>query len=217
MKIGDGRENPRRNAFLSSLGLESGLFIGPDPAHSKKVVFVRKPQDARGFKADGVYTDQGDCVLGVTVADCMPIWLQDRRRGAFGVLHSGWQGTGICIEALNAFRAAFGSSPSDIDVILGPSIGACCYAVGPERALQYMQEFGPQAAVEREGQWYLDMAQANQGILREAGVESIAVVDSCTACDAQLGSSRRQGRSSFTRMLAGISTRIPLDRKVKNR
>ena len=37
----------------------------------------------------------------VTVADCMPLYLYDSVSGVFGVVHSGWKGTGIIGEALN--------------------------------------------------------------------------------------------------------------------
>jgi hypothetical protein len=41
------------------------------------------------------------------VADCLPIFVYDRRGGAFALLHSGWKGTGIgaCCYAVDAARA----------------------------------------------------------------------------------------------------------------
>lgn len=210
MRFEGGKRNPRREAFLASIGLDGRPYSGVELAHSTKVVFAEAggmPPDA---KADGIISrDSGRC-LGVTVADCMPIWMYDRSSGCFGVLHSGWKGTGVCLAALKALESAQGTKPRDVAFILGPRIGACCFEVAPERAVQYMDAFGADAAVQREGRWYLDMARANRAILEKAGVEDISSVDSCTVCDPRMGSARRQGQGKFTRMLAGIAAFFPL-------
>jgi len=216
MKFEKGKRNQNREAFLSAIGLEGRHYVGVELAHSKKAVFVGSGGPGPGSKADGLFTEDRRLCLGVTVADCMPIWFLDRSSGAFGVLHSGWKGTGICLEALTSLKA-MGTKPEDFAFILGPCIGSCCYEVPPERAVQFMDSFGADAAICREGRWFLDMQGANRKILGEAGVNEVVSVELCTACDLRMGSLRRQGQGKFVRMLAGIGAFFPLDRRIKNR
>jgi polyphenol oxidase len=147
----------------------------------------------------------------VTVADCMPIWLLDRRSGAFGILHSGWRGTGILGVAMRAIARRFGSDPGSISVILGPAIGCCCYAVGEERAEAFAAEHGEGSVSRSGGRWRLDLRAANISIAERAGAGSLLSIEACTSCDPRLGSYRRQGPDSFTRMLAvcGAATVSP--------
>ncbi|TXT43965.1 MAG: hypothetical protein FD137_1690 [Spirochaetes bacterium] len=149
--------------------------------------------------------------LAVTVADCMPIWLFDRRFSAYGILHSGWKGTGILSLAVDRMRKEFGCSKDDILAILGPSIGSCCYMVDAERAAVFSAEFGESSIAERpgEGEVYLDLRKANLGIAERIGLGAVLDIDLCTACASSLGSFRRQGSQAFTRMLALAASGLP--------
>ena len=210
MKFTRGKANPNREAFLSSMGMEGRIYRGLELAHSRKVVFATSGAEPSEGKADGLFCRDPLLCLGVTVADCMPIWFLDRASGCFGVLHSGWKGTGICLEALKALEAMNGTKPEDVAFILGPCIGPCCYEVPPERAAQFMDAFGAEAAESRDGRWFLDLCGANRKILGEAGVTDVLSVGACTACDGRMGSFRRQGQGKFIRMLAGIGSFFPL-------
>ena len=147
----------------------------------------------------------------VTVADCMPIWMLDRGSGAFGILHSGWRGTGILAAAVRGMAERFGSRPSTIAVVLGPAIGPCCYSVSEERALRFAAEFGGESVLWRGDSHFLDLRKANISMAERAGIGDLLSIEACTSCDARLGSFRRQGATSFTRMLAvcGKSSKKP--------
>ncbi|HUX38556.1 MAG TPA: polyphenol oxidase family protein [Rectinemataceae bacterium] len=141
-------------------------------------------------------------VATVTVADCMPIWLWDSASGAWGLLHSGWKGTGILERAIQAISARRGVSPATMSVILGPAIGACCYEVPETRAEFFAAEFG-EHSVDRSGpRPRIDIRAANLAIARRLGVGALLSIDACTSCDSSLGSFRREGASDFTRMVA---------------
>jgi YfiH family protein len=87
-----------------------------------------------GSDADGHVTDSEGLLLGVTGADCVPVFVVDPSRRAIALLHAGWRGTVACIleEGLAVLAAEFGSLPPDLFVHLGPSICGDCYEVGPE-------------------------------------------------------------------------------------
>ena len=70
----------------------------------------------------------------------LPIFLVDPVTGAFGLVHSGWKGTGIVHAALESMMAAFGTDPRDVSVTIGPGIGPCCYRVPEERARVFLRK-----------------------------------------------------------------------------
>lgn len=141
-------------------------------------------------------------VATVTVADCMPLWLWDAASGAWGLLHSGWKGTGILAEAVRGLLEARGGRASSLSLILGPAIGPCCYEVPRERAAYFARNFG-EACVDYSGALpRLDIRAANLAMAENLGVGALLSVEACTSCEPRLGSFRREGAASFTRMVA---------------
>jgi len=207
MKFGEAPCAPNREAFLRSCGLEPGGAFGLELAHSRRIVAPGRGDDAAAMArelggADGIVLDDPGLAATVTVADCMPIWLLDRGSGCFGLLHSGWKGTGILRTAVDFLADRRGTSPRDLAVILGPAIGSCCYGVPEARSAAFAAEFGPTAAEGRGGGWFLDLRAANLALAEELGVGYALSIEACTSCDRRLGSYRRQGQGAFTRMLA---------------
>jgi YfiH family protein len=197
---------PSRQRLRERLGVPRERFYGARQVHSQRVLILGEQHAAEvaGVEADGLVTQREDAVLSVTVADCLPIWLSDRRTGAFGIVHSGWKGTGIVAEAILLLRSRFGSRPGEITAVIGPGIGACCYTVPPDRAALFLGRYGAAAVIPDAAHPRLDLREANLVLLREAGVEDIQVVTDCTSCTPRLGSFRRQGPGEYTLMLAWI-------------
>lgn len=195
---------PFRSRFIAGLGVRPERVHALRQVHSRRVVVVKESPigTPAPVEADGMITASEEAVLTVTVADCLPICLFDRRTAAFGLVHSGWKGTGIVVEALHAMAAEFGTRPADVAVTIGPGIGPCCYTVAEERALAFASEFGPDSVNRGAGQPRLDLRAANVSLLEAAGVTDITVVSDCTGCTPALGSFRRQGPRDYLLMLA---------------
>ncbi|GAB4365554.1 MAG: hypothetical protein Kow009_02330 [Spirochaetales bacterium] len=168
--------------------------------HTRIVRHVSRNDDP-GYRGDGLLTEDPEVVLGITVADCLPILLFDPRNQVRGLLHSGWKGTGILREAVEVMCARYGTDPRDLYVLFGPSIRSCCYRVDANRAEWFLRHFGRGTAVNREGSFYVDLVQANRNIAETMGVHSVQVVGGCTFCDTRFHSYRRMGPSEFQRML----------------
>ncbi len=123
---------PWRAGLFAALGVEPGRVRCVRQVHSRAVVRIdgSEAPDGPFPEADGMTTDRPDLLLTVTVADCLPIFLADRRTGAFALVHSGWKGTGIVVEAVRLMEAAYGTHAADLAATIGPGIGPCCY-IGP--------------------------------------------------------------------------------------
>jgi purine-nucleoside/S-methyl-5'-thioadenosine phosphorylase / adenosine deaminase len=138
----------------------------------------------RGRPGDGLWTDEPGVPMLKLTADCLPIALA-RTSGepALALLHAGR--LGLLEGIVAAGVAALGGR---VAAVVGPGIGPCCYEVGPEIREDYRARFG--AAVVRGSN--LDLWQATELALREAGVEPIERVDLCTACHSELFFSHRR-------------------------
>ena len=207
MALSKRATQPWRRAFFAARGFPPERSLGLHQVHSRSVVVIegQTAGECARIDADGMVTDRADPVLTVTVADCLPLLIVDRRSGAFAIVHSGWRGTGIVVDALNIMNERFGCEPVDCGVTIGPGIGACCYEVPEERAAAFEAGFGAGAVVREPGRGpRLDLRAANVALLEAAGVEEITVVDDCTRCSESLGSFRRQGPERYTLMLAWI-------------
>lgn len=215
MKYNPQDESPARLAFFRRLGIDPERVVGIELKHSRNVAFINTKEDLRalvdaqheseGF--DGIITTNRMLVPSVTVADCMPIYLFCEKAGAFGVLHSGWKGTGILSVALEGMMERFPCSPCDISVIFGPAIGVCCYEVDSERAARFRNEFGLRSVREMAKEdgtirYYIDLLGANIELAQSLGIKRCTAVRACTSCGQRFASYRRDGAQHFTRMLA---------------
>ncbi len=194
---------PERRKILKLLGLRKESLITCYQVHSKSVFYIEKPS-YNMLEGDGLITDNPSLILGVTVADCMPIYFYDRKQKIFGIVHSGWKGTGIIAEAVIKLQMKWKSEKKDIDVVLGPSAGNCCYAVDKSRSREFSRMWGDKSVDNRDGKYYLDLKAANISILERIGITHVYDMHECTICNEKYGSFRREGPDDYTRMLALI-------------
>ena len=221
MRFRWNEENPQRAQCLSQIaghvaGGQGQLMPVPlELIHSKTVYDLREGNETLGLQGDGMITRNSALMPVVTVADCMPLYLYDSVTGVFGVVHSGWKGTGIVGQALELARSSYGAKAEDFSIVIGPHIRNCCYIVDEERAKYFSDNFGSDCVspLEEGGKCYaggrglsvswnngngklyrLSLEKANLNVLEGAGVreENIAVCTDCTCCNELLGSNRRE-------------------------
>ena len=146
-------ENRRR--FLQVIdALNCGKLLTIRQFHSGMVQIVEAGDGAREgrletadgravLRGDGMMTDVPGVMLGVQVADCVPVVVADVRRRAVAVFHAGWRGTlaRIVERGIGRMRLRYGSRPEDLVAVVGPSIGACCYSVGEEVRFEFESQF----------------------------------------------------------------------------
>ncbi|MCL2434034.1 MAG: peptidoglycan editing factor PgeF [Clostridia bacterium] len=150
-------------------------------------------------EADALITNRPGQCLAVHVADCVPIILFDPHAKALAVIHAGWRGTAgnIAYNAVQAICSKYNAEPRNLLAAIGPSIGPCCYRVGPECAERF-----PGECV--DDSMHLDLWLANKLNLLSAGVfaQNIHIAKSCTACNYDRYFSHRASGGSTGRMAA---------------
>lgn len=128
---------------------------------------------------DGHLTRTPGVLLGVTVADCVPVTLVAVEVRAVAVLHAGWRGAaaGIVASGVQALRDRLGVAPDGLEAHLGPSICGACYEVGPEvhEQLGLAVPSGPTP---------VDLRRVLARDLRDAGLgaDGVTVSTWCTRC-----------------------------------
>jgi purine-nucleoside/S-methyl-5'-thioadenosine phosphorylase / adenosine deaminase len=192
--VGDDPEavTQNRNRLAAALGVHR-LTVA-DQRHTDQVALVTPELAGRGhdgaadaraaFPAtDAMITNVPGIALAILVADCAPVVLYDPARRAIGVAHSGRVGTikGVVPKTITAMTAAFGSSPNDLLIGIGPAIGAASYEIGTAEASEVMAAFGPEGkqllAENRPGHALFDLTGAIRHELTAVGVPSANVHD----------------------------------------
>ncbi len=138
--------------------------------------------------ADAVITDRKGLLIGIQVADCVPILIFDRKKGISGAVHAGWRGTaeGIVKKTIGIAYERFESRPEDMLVAIGPSIRKCCYEVGFDVFDRVKRATGPgNYSILKEGKYFLDLSSANKYQALSIGIpeENIWVSGECTFCN----------------------------------
>jgi YfiH family protein len=174
-------ENRRR--LCAAVGADPERLAMNRQVHAASV--HRAEAGARGRPGDGLWTEEPGLPMVKFTADCLPIALA-RTNGtpALALLHAGR--LGLLEGIVEAGVGALGGGP--LAAAIGPGIGPCCYAVGPEIADAYRERFGADVVVGRN----LDLWTAAERVLRDAGVESVERLDLCTACDPERFFSHRR-------------------------
>ena len=161
---------------------------------------------------DGLMTDEPGVLLGIQTADCLPILVADPKRRAVAAFHAGWRGTlkGIVEQGIEAMRKEFGSDPRNLTAAIGPGIGSCCFAVGPEVEALFQEKYpyAPQLFVS-QSPLRMNLREANRRQLLSAGLspENIHSLDVCTSCAVDRFFSYRAERGKTGRMMAVIGLR----------
>src|SRR5512140_80657 len=213
----------------SPAGFLSFGIGGPDAAeparleqvHGNRVAVVTAPGVTRA--TDAAVTRVPGLPLTVRTADCVPVFLA--APAGVAVVHAGWRGTAaeITLAAARELLALTGHRPSDLAAFIGPSIGPCCYDVGPEVAAEFDPVFllaphpgrsdraaaihgtAPPADAGRRPR--LDLWRANRAQLEAAGIPAARILEAriCTRCHQHLYHSHRGSGGKKGRIDAAIT------------
>jgi len=162
--------------------------------HSNHVLYIDKPGLYNDI--DGLITNiRNDVILQIQTADCVPIFLYDRKTENIGLIHSGWKGTHneIVLNALEVLKSD-NSDLRNIMVVLGPFIKSCCFEVKNNVA----QYFNSKYIINNEDKIYIDLGSKIKDDLLSKGIlkNNIFISEICTKDDLNCNSYRRDSNNS---------------------
>jgi len=166
-----------------------------DQTHSS--VCIRLDSKFSSSEADASYSRTSGVVCSVLTADCMPVFVCDKRGTVVGIAHAGWRGlVGGVIESLIEGMKVEGN---ELLVHLGPAISQSVYEVGSEVKTQFLDRNSifERSFIEKNDKHYLNLYDGAKVILESYGITSISGGDYCTYKDSkQFFSYRRDGECS---------------------
>ena len=223
LHVGDDPKDvlENRKRLSVTIGIALSHFTIGRQIHSGNVTIISKELRGKGSTnhqeaidaTDAMVTNVPDICMVILVADCVPMLFFDPVKRAIGVVHAGWKGTlqFIAQHTVRAMEKTFGSSPQDIMVGMGPSIGPCCYKVGPEVISQVKNIFHTKKEYilneSKDGEGYFDLWKANLKQLLHSGIdrENIEMAMICTCHNSNLFFSYRHQKGDTGRFGAGIA------------
>ncbi len=195
-------------SLSNRLGAPLPRIIRPYQASGDKVEIVSAEHGGMGVikdnvlkKVDGIVTSEKGIVLSVLAADCVPVYMIDKKAYVIGILHCGWRSAAgsLLHNGLERMKE-LGASPKQIQIITGPHICADCYEVGDEVRQVYAEVFTEKQLekifILRNDKLYLDLSEAVRLKAAAEGIpkENFSDINCCTCHDKSLYSYRRGDR-----------------------
>lgn len=203
-----------RARMAAHLGVERDRLVSVYQVHSPDVEIVTGPWPAERPKADAMVTIAHGVALGVSSADCGPILFADSEAGVIGAAHSGWKGAfGGVVGATVTAMEKLGARRERIIAVLGPTISAAAYEVGPEFIERFKGENATFArffhASERPAHAMFDLPAFIAHRAHEAGIGRFIDLALCTYGDeARFYSYRRtthRQEGDYGRLISAIA------------
>jgi hypothetical protein len=177
--------------------------------HSDKIVIV-EPK-VHNFEnppeCDALITNKAGIPLMVMTADCTPVLFYDPKQKIIAVAHAGRAGAlkGIVPKTILKMSDHFGSDINDVLVVLGPSIGVCCYEVGKKIANEVIEKGYANAIVHKDTHYFLEVNTIIHQQLQVLGLapEQIEDLSICNACQNETFFSYRADKQKTGRF-AGV-------------
>lgn len=190
---GDPRSDPdARRRFATAIGIPDS-WSWANQVHGSTVLAVDAPGPAGD--GDGLLTESPGLAIAVGTADCVPVIIEGDHTTA--LVHAGWRGMAEGVVRAGVSRmVAAGDRPRR--AAIGPSIGPCCYEVGPE----VIAALEPHVSTTSWGTASVDLWSAAAAQLADIDVWRS---DVCTFTDHRFLSYRRDGTGDRQVSVAWLS------------
>jgi hypothetical protein len=192
--VGDEWRRANANRDLAGRTIEGdGSWHTMRQVHGSEV--VRATSISGSDEADAIWTDEAGRLIGVLVADCVPVLLAGD--GTIGAAHAGWRGLVGGVIA-NAARTTAANR-----AYAGPAIGPCCFEVGDDVRAAFEERFGTEVLVPPR---HVDLWAAAEASVREAGVTDVHTARICVSCHPDVFFSHRRdaGRTGRQALIARL-------------
>jgi YfiH family protein len=190
----DCRAAPDWERVLAPLGVRLPL-TRPRQVHGAVVLVVDDVTPT--FEADAVVSTRPGIAVGIVTADCAPVLLRDRGGRSVAAVHAGWRGAaaGVLENALAALKSRAGVDTHDVEAVIGPAAGGCCYEVGAD-VHGALAARAPEAFTPHRDRHLFDLRVGLETLARAAGVAEVRRIGPCTICDRAYASYRRDGEAA---------------------
>ena len=170
-------------------------LIRLNQVHSNNILIAENPGLYDKYDGIIINTTQKKLIPMIQTADCIPLFLYDKKNKIYGLIHCGWRGivSKIHIKAVKKM-ILLDSEINNIKIVAGPSIKSCCYEVGSD----ILDNFYKDSIEEKKGKYYLNLINQINYDLEKMGIkcQNVKFSDTCTYHDKNCHSFRRDGKNA---------------------
>lgn len=209
-----------RGKTYRSLNLSPDDIIFAEQIHSNNIKLVDiNDKGSGGYNynssiknMDGLISTDNSIILGGLFADCIPIYVMDKNRGYFALIHAGWKGTynNILLETINFFKYNLGSELKDLLIVMGPSISEENYEVKYDLIKKFKAKYNTTLNYYRKNNnsYWLNLKKLNKAIALDNGIkkENLYISQLCTFNRKKLFYSHRRDSGKTGRMAAFLTS-----------
>ncbi len=191
--------------FCKKNGIKYQNIVTSHQVHGKEVKIVQ--ENGEKLIADGLLTKSTNVVLGVRVADCLPVSM--KTENICGLLHVGWRGMieGIIEEGIKKMTEEGKVKAEDIIFEIGPGIGSCHFEIGEDLVKRFSEDKvikdPAPYLIEKKERVFLDLKKIVRDKIISQGGRVIKISSICTFCSDDHFSFRRNNKSE--RLIALVS------------
>ncbi len=193
----DNGENKKRSyeRFYKYTGFPEEKVATIIQKHTDNVAIMDDTKEVID-NCDAIITNKRGILLKVSIADCTPVFIYDKKTNAIGDVHSGWKGTTYRITSKTAklMHETYGCQYEDMIVCIGPCIGKDHFEVQDDVKELFENEFKElksedyivDKGVNENGvhKYLIDTSYVIKMNMINLGVkeENIYISDICTVC-----------------------------------
>lgn len=223
LHVSDDKEMVIENRLRVStkLGFPLSQWVTIDQVHSNHIEkldksLLHKHRDIHQpifSSCDGIYTNEKNILLVTFYADCTPLYFFAPRHDLIGLAHGGWRGAVAEIgkNMIETWVEKENIPRTDIHVVIGPSIDACCYAVDDYIRLPMLETISKklenQVFIPRgNGKYGMDLKRIHAFQMMDCGIpkQQIYRTNHCTSCLKEMYFSYRRDQGKTGRMMSFI-------------
>ena len=204
-----------RATFARAFNLSPHQLLTVKQVHGDEILLIDEPNpDLSHFlsvKVDAIITNQPGIMIGVLTADCFPLLIWHKKIKLAAVIHAGWRGAanGLITKVVQTLHSQFDCPTAELQVAIGPGIGAHTYEVDRPVRDAFRQGSGYWSEISKEtklGHWQLNIPLSCQLQLEQAGLkpQNIEIVKECTCCHPELFFSHRRDNGVTGRQIGFI-------------
>jgi polyphenol oxidase len=150
-----------------------------DQVHGDLIINIDSMDNKPFPVADGIITKTVKCCLVIRTADCVPVFVFDKKNSILGAVHSGWKGCKLNISGklIKKIKAEHGSTTDDLCCYILPSIGPESYVIKMDVGSYFTDDI-----ITRNNNIYLDLWKNIYNSFKQEGIsdENILVSGLCT-------------------------------------
>ena len=195
----EGIQKENRKKLLEQFGFENKKSVMAFQTHSANVFVIDENTTKYYYEKecdiDGFLTKRKDIVIFTFYADCLPIFVYDKKNKVIGVWHSGWPGTfkEMMKSGLDKMKEIYKTNLKDVLMGLGIGMQQKYYEVGIET------EFIKKSFYWNENtkKYHFDNTKFNEIMALKLGIlKENLIISNEDTFDPRFHSYRREGKMS---------------------